>query len=330
MTEQVQPRAVRSAVLMTVAVILFSPFPLIPQIFKVPVLWTVALVEMGSGLAVLAGVGAVVAGRDGWWRAAVHRLRSRDLLGCLLARASSLSVIFAAPLAGATLVAALLALSPASWALMLGSVRDDQRRRRFAAPGVSRWTALIASCGGCALVAFAQPLEIRSAGWGFAAGIAICVTGAAFDGLGARGLAIGSEIAGDVDAAGDLRFEAAGACVAFAVSELCVGTSFTVAAWLLGPPVPSVSALAGVAAAGMMMDGLSMTCVRVSVLQAPSTAVVAVNAAGPAFTVAAAAVLGVLGGVNVELLVAAVVVVAVGAGWASTPRQAMIGCDGND
>ena len=322
MAEPVQFRAVRSAVLLTVAVMLWSPFPLIPELFGVSVLWTVVLVEVGSGLFVLAGVGTVVAGRDGWWRAAGHRLRGRDLLGCLLARATSLSVIFAAPLAGATLVSALLALSPASWALMLGSVRDEQRRRRFAAPGVTRWVALMAACGGCALVAFAQPLEIRSTGWGFAAGMVICVAGAAFDGLGVRGFAIGAKMASDVDAAGEVRFEAAGACVAFAASQLCVGAGFAIAAWLLGPPMPPVSVLAWVAAAGIAMDGLSMACVRVAVLQAPSAGVVAIGASGPAFTAAAAAVLGILGGVNVGLLAPAVVAVAAGSGWAAwSPRQ---------
>ena len=302
---------------MTVGVVLFSPFPLIPQLFGVSVLWAAALVEVGSALVLLAGVAAVAAGRAGWWRASARRLHSRDFLGCLLGRATTLSVIFAAPLAGATLAAALLALSPASWVLMLGSVRDEQHRRRFAAPGASRWVALLAACAGCALVAFAQPLEIRSAGRGFAAGIVLCAAAAVLEGFAARGLAVGVKIARDVGAAGQFRFDAAGACVAYAAAQLCSGAVLVPVAWLRAPP-PPLPVVAAVAAAGCVSVGVSGVCTRMSVLQAPNAAVVAISAAAPAFTAAAAAVLGVLGGVNGGLLAPAVVVVAVGGGWAAS------------
>ena len=322
MTQMAQPRALRAAVLMTVGVVLFAPLPLIPQLWKVSVLWIAALVEAGSGLVVLAGVAAITARRRGWWRAVGRRLRSRDFLGCLLGRATTLSVIFAAPLAGATLAAALLALSPASWALILGSVRDEQDRRRFAAPGTGRWAALMAACVGCVLLAFAQPLEIRSAGWKFAAGIALCSAAAVCEGFAARGLAVGARIANDVNAAHHIRFAAAGACAAYAAAQLCAAMIFAVVAWLAAP-VPSMSTAVAVAVAGIVMVGAPAAAIRIAVLYAPSTAVVAIASAIPVFTAAAAAALGILGDVNGGLLIPAVMLVAAGGGWAATsPRRA--------
>ena len=318
MTQMAQSRPLRAAVLMTVGVMLFAPLPLIPQLWGVSVLWAAALVETGSGLAVLAGVAATTARRRGWWRAVGRRLRSGDFLACLLGRATTLSVIFAAPLAGATLAAALLALSPASWALVLGSVRDEQHHRRFAAPGTDRWVALMAACGGCVLLAFAQPLEIRSAGWKFAAGIAMCATAAVCEGFAARGLAVGTRIADDVDAAHHIRFEAAGACAAYAIAQLCSALILTVVAWLAAPAVPSMSTAVVVAVAGIVMVGAAAAAIRMAVLYAPSSGVVAILSAIPVFTAAAAAALGILGGVNAGLLILAVVLVAAGGGWAAT------------
>ena len=87
-----QPRAVRSAALMTVGVMLFGPFPLIPRLWGVSLLWAATLVEAGSGLVVVAA-----AGRRSWWPAVGRQIPTRDFVGCVLGRATTLPVIFAAP-----------------------------------------------------------------------------------------------------------------------------------------------------------------------------------------------------------------------------------------